>query len=292
MTTPTTFPSTETLAPMDGFYLTRDGLRIHYLDWGNPNAMPLVLIHGLRAYAHTWDLVAQELRNDFHVIAVDVRGRGDSDWDPNHNYFTATYCMDVEDLVSYLEIKKLAIIGHSMGGATAILYAGRYPDRLSAAVIVDAGPAAEPPTPGIVRIGNELSTTPATFRSWDDAANFLRAQRPTASEESMRIRLRASLKQLPDGAVTWKYDLRGLQEARGNPAGRIDLWPYLRAIKCPTLIVRGARSDVFLPPMAQRMVATMASARLVEVSNAGHPVWDDNLAGFNREVKAFLSRLL
>lgn len=276
--------------PESRFYTTRDGLGIHYLDWGNEGAVPLILIHGLRAYANTWDLVAEELRDLFHIIAVDVRGRGNSDWDPNHSYFTATYCNDVEDLVEHLRLQRVTLMGHSMGGATAILYASQFPDKIAAAVVVDAGPATDPPAPGIERIGKELTTTPVSFQSWEEARGFLRRQRPAASEESMDIRVRSSLKELPGGEVTWKYDLRGLQEARNNPAGRIDLWPHVRSMQCPTLLVRGARSDVYLPDVAQRMVESMANASLVEVANAGHPVWDDNLGDFNRAARGFLKQ--
>ncbi len=282
----------EVFAPIDGFYLTRDGLRIHYLEWGNPMAMPLVLLHGQRAYAHAWDPVAQELRNDFRLIALDLRGRGDSDWDPQKRYFATTYCMDVEDLARGLGLKQMAIVGHDVGGGAAILFAARFPALVKAAVVVDAGPATEPPTPGATRVASELMMTPTGFRTWDDATDFLRAQRPSASDESMNIRVRNSLRQQDDGTVTWRYDLQGLQEARSNTQGRVDLWPYLRTIQCPTLIVRGARSDYLLPEIARRTAESMRTARVCEIANAGHSVWDDNLPGFTREIKAFLARLL
>lgn len=282
----------EIYAPTEGIYLTRDGLRIHYLEWGNPLAIPLLLVHGQRAYAHAWDLVAQELRSDFRLIALDLRGRGDSDWDSEKRYFITTYCMDMEDLVQHLKLKQFGVIGHDVGGGAALLFAARFPALVKAAVIVDTGPATEPPTPGQMRISSELMMTPPVFRSWDDASEFLRDQRPSASVESMNIRIRNSLKQQDDGNVTWRYDVAGLQEARTNPASRIDLWPYIRSIQCPTLIVRGARSDYLLPDIARRTAESIRTARVCEIANAGHSVWDDNLPGFTREVRAFLARLL
>ena len=280
--------------PADMFYTTRSGLRIHYLDWGNAGVTPLILIHGLRAHAHTWDLVVPELINDYHVLALDVRGRGDSDWDPQYNYNTATYVSDVEDLVHEQGFEQVVLMGHSMGGSISMVYASTHPDRVTGAVIVDSGPQDETPTPGSQRIGREVETTPISFSSWDDAKAFLREQRPNASEESMRIRVQNTLKELPDGTVTWRYDPRCLQEVRRNPelSQRVDMWPHVRAIRCPTLIVRGGRSDVFMAETAQQMVEVMANGRWTEVPDAGHPVWDDNLDGFNREVSAFLKGLV
>ncbi|MBI2171023.1 MAG: alpha/beta hydrolase [Chloroflexi bacterium] len=278
--------------PSDKSYLTRSGLRIHYLDWGNAAATPLVLIHGLRSHAHAWDLVVPELSSDYHILSLDVRGRGDSAWDPLCNYNTPTYVSDVEDLVAALGLQRMVLMGHSMGGAITILYASTHPDQVTGAVIVDSGPQGETPTPGSQRITREVETTPVTFPSWDQAKAFLRQQRPTASEESMRIRLQNTLKELPDGTVTWRYDHRGLLEARRNPGPRVDMWPYVRGIRCPTLIVRGGRSDVFMAETAQQMVQAMPHATWVEIPNAGHPVWDDNLTDFNREVARFLRGLV
>lgn len=268
-----------------------NGLRLHYIEWGEPTAPPVVMLHGLRGSARTWDFVAQPLSSSYRLLALDQRGRGDSDWAPDANYTRDAYVADIEQFVDQLGLEQFILAGHSMGGANTILYTAKHPDRVRAAVVEDMGPATNPPAPGGARIGAELGTTPSTFPSWADAETFIRGLRPAASDEAIKTAVQSSLKETSGGQVTWKYDLDGIRAAREKVAGQppFDLWPAVKAIQCPTLVLRGGRSDILAAATAQAMCDANPKIRWVEIAGASHFVHDDNLPDYNRELQGFLS---
>ncbi|TAL04064.1 MAG: alpha/beta hydrolase, partial [Rhodospirillaceae bacterium] len=112
-------------------------LRLHYVDWGNHDAPPLLLIHGGRDHCRNWDWVAQALRDDFHIIAPDLRGHGDSSWAIGGNYALIDYVYDIAQLVRQRTMAPLSIMGHSLGGYISLLYSGLYPETVSKLVNVD-----------------------------------------------------------------------------------------------------------------------------------------------------------
>ena len=122
--------------PKDRFYESQ-GLRLHYADWGNEAAPPLLLIHGGRDHCRSWDAVARELQPHFHVMAPDLRGHGDSDWAKGSSYSLSDYVYDLTCLVRSASARQMAIVGHSMGGIIGLMYAGAYPDRVSHLAVLD-----------------------------------------------------------------------------------------------------------------------------------------------------------
>jgi pimeloyl-ACP methyl ester carboxylesterase len=271
-------------------FATINGLRLHYLDWETPGAPTIVMLHGLRSYAHIWDGVARPIAGDYRIVALDQRGRGDSDWDPAASYTTETYVSDLEGLVDGLGLDRFILIGHSMGGANTLVYSARHPERVVAAVIEDMGPGSTS-SPGSARISQEMDNTPRRFASWSDAEAFWRGQRPLISDEALAERLRNTLKTAPDGGITWKWDVEGIDRARKAGGSRLDLWPAVRGLACPTLVLRGALSDILSRETAEAMAASNPNIRWVEIPNASHFVHEDNLVDFNREVGAFLNSL-
>ena len=116
------------------------GLSAHFQQWGDRRKPAVLLLHGLRSYAATWELLAQELAADHWVLALDFRGRGHSKWDPHRQYFTQTYVRDVEEWVAQLGLRHFDLIGHSMGGTVGYVYAARHPDQVTRLVVEDIGP--------------------------------------------------------------------------------------------------------------------------------------------------------
>jgi pimeloyl-ACP methyl ester carboxylesterase len=278
------------MPPADGF-LNVNGLRLHYLDWGSrKGALPIVMLHGLRGYAHTWDLVAQELQSSYRVIALDQRGRGDSDWGPWADYWVEQYVSDLESFVDQLNLSRFVLIGHSLGGANAIVYSARHPDRVAAAVIEDMGPGASTSSAGSARIKAELRSIPDSFDSWAEAEAYWRAQRPTASGDGIRSRMHHTLRAQADGRIGWKFDHDGIRRARLDPSRQIDLWPRVLEMRCPTLVLRGEHSDFLSRATAEEMALRNSNMRWVEIGFASHYVHDDNLDAFNREVALFLRK--
>src|ERR1043166_8913080 len=122
--------------PTSRFYFSQR-LRMHYGDWGNEGAPPLLLIHGGRDHARNWDWVAQALRHDYHVLAPDLRGHGDSQWAIGGSYSMIDYVLDVAQLLGAVQLFPITIIGHSLGGSIALQYSGVYPDRVRKVVAIE-----------------------------------------------------------------------------------------------------------------------------------------------------------
>ncbi|WP_118183634.1 alpha/beta fold hydrolase [Paraburkholderia phosphatilytica] len=270
-------------------------LNLRYVEWGAKDAPPAILLHGLRSYAMTWEPVARFFASGFRLIALDQRGRGDSDWDPERNYFTSAYVEDLEALVAHLRLERFILVGHSLGGTNALVYTARHPEKVSALVVEDIGPGSSSSTEGAKRIVREIESTPSRFDDWDSARQFWRDKRPNISEDALNSRLRYTLKAREDGSVVWKYDADGIGHARMELARRpelgVDLWPVVDALRCPTLFIRGSQSDFLSSSTVQEMGRRNPNIAWREVSNAGHYVHDDNSAGFVVALGDFLRKL-
>ena len=271
-------------------WIHSEGLRLRYVEWGNLNAPPIVALHGLRSFAYTWEPVALPLADRFRVIALDQRGRGESDWDPQRRYYAEHYVRDLEALVDRLDLARFVLIGHSMGGSNAFVYAGAHPDRLAGLVIEDMGPGASAGGAGAERIRRELLATPARFAGWSEAAAFWRSQRPDVPDAAISARVQHSMRQAADGAVVWRHDAEGIAAARlaATPQQLVDLWPHVESLRIPTLLLRGARSDFLTADTARAMVQRNPVIRLVEVPGASHYVHDDNFGGFEAALQVYL----
>lgn len=270
------------------FFINRSGLRLHYLRWGDAQGIPVLLLHGLRSYAQTWEPLAVALGPGYCCYALDQRGRGLSDWAPSSSYGIESYVEDLEDWVQHLALQRFVLIGHSLGGSNALEYARLHPGRLRALVIEDIGPGSSHSGDGAARIRREMSDTPLHFADWESAREFWRRARPGISAAGLASRLAHSMRQSGE-VIAWRHDQQGIAEARLVQAP-IDLWPAVRALDCPTLFVRGQCSD-FLP------AATLASVmsenprvQAAEIADASHYVHDDQSQAFNRTVLDFLQQ--
>jgi pimeloyl-ACP methyl ester carboxylesterase len=263
------------------------GLTFHYVTWGPESAPPIVLLHGLTSHARSWDALGLELSANRHVIALDQRGHGDSDRAPDGDYRVATMAGDVAGFVDALGLERFELLGLSMGGRVGIAYAGGHAARIERLCIVDIGP--EIHLPGMERIRQMMAASPERIGSEEEAIEYVRRANPRAPEAGLRDRVRHGLRLLPDGGLEWKYDkaLRDMMR-HGGRRETIDLWEPLRRITAPTLLVRGADSDVLSIDVAKRMLDALPDGRLVEIPGAGHPVPLDQPEAFARAVRAFL----
>lgn len=275
----------------DGWFHS-EGLRLRYVEWGAADAPAIVALHGLRSFAYTWEPVALPLADRFRIIALDQRGRGESDWDPQRRYYAEHYVRDLEALVDHLALGRFILVGHSMGGANAFVYAGAHPERVAALVIEDMGPGASAGGAGAERIRRELLATPTRFADGDAAIAFWRSQRPNVPDAALAARVQHSMKRAEDGnGVVWRHDAEGIAAARlaATPEQLVDLWPHVESLRVPTLLLHGARSDFLTAATARAMVQRNPVIRLVDVPDASHYVHDDNLAGFEAALHAYLA---
>jgi len=274
------------IAPRD-HSLTVGGLALHYVTWGHDSAPAVVLLHGITGHARSWDGLARELAGDFHVIALDQRGHGDSARAPDGDYSLAAMAGDFAGFVDALGLERFAVVGLSMGGRVSIAYAGGHAARIDRLCIVDIGPEIHPP--GVERIRQMMAGAPERIESVEQAVQFVLRANPRMAEAGLRERLRHGLRPLPDGGFEWKYD-KALREMmrQGGRRETMDLWEPLRRISAPTLLVRGAESDVLSPEIAKRMIEALPDGRLVEIPGASHTVPADQPEAFARAVRAFL----
>ncbi|MDX3192749.1 alpha/beta hydrolase [Streptomyces sp. MN03-5084-2B] len=268
-----------------------NGLNCHYLRWGDDRRPAVLLLHGLRSYAATWEPVARALSGTHAVIAPDFRGRGDSSWDPARDYFTNAYVEDVEKLVASLGLTRFAVIGHSMGGTVGYAFAARHPDQVTALVVEDIGPGSSTGTAGADRILRELRATPPDFASLRAVRAYWRDLRPGITDDALRSRIEHTVRPGGDGRWEWKLDMAGIAAARrsGDPAGPVDLWACVEALRCPTLVVRGGRSDFLPVSVCREMADRQRLLRWAEIPGAGHYAHDDDPAAFIRLVSDFLT---
>ncbi|MDP2700941.1 MAG: alpha/beta fold hydrolase, partial [Candidatus Rokubacteria bacterium] len=236
------------------------GLTFHYVTWGPESAPPLVLLHGLTSHARSWDALGRELSANRRVIALDQRGHGDSDRAPDGDYRVATMAGDVAGFVDALGLERFELLGLSMGGRVGIAYAGGHTARIERLCIVDIGP--EIHLPGMERIRQMMAASPERIGSEEEAIEYVRRANPRAPEAGLPERVRHGMRPLPDGGLEWKYDkaLRDMMRQSGRREA-IDLWEPLRRITAPTLLVRGADSDVLSADVAERMIDALPDGR-------------------------------
>jgi pimeloyl-ACP methyl ester carboxylesterase len=252
-------------------FLTVNGLRLRYLEWGRPGALPVICVHGYTSSAEAFNAVARRLEDRAHLIAMDVRGHGESAWSPDGAYQYADQMSDLAALVDQLGVDRFVLIGTSMGGVIAMVYAAQHAARLRGLVLNDIGPEVEA---GSSRITGLVRSRPSDFASLDEAMEYRRETSPIAAArpiEDQEETARGVLRERPDGRWAWKMDPAYIEQriTRGAPA-RPPLWPALETLPCPTLVVWGTDSDVLSEAQARRMVETLSKGKLVAVPGVGH----------------------
>jgi esterase len=257
--------------PAEGFVAV-GGLRLHYVDWGNPAAPHVLLVHGWDGTARYWDLVAPALRDRWHPVALTLRGRGRSDRDPAAGPRFADYADDLREATRRLGLDRLAFVGASLGGLVGLGYAARYPEQVERLVLCDIGAQLGGERPSSYYAG--MLKAPREFGSREEAEGWLRQWSLYAKllPEGMAIVLREHFAETPGGRLTWTFGeaLRELQRTRPREELFPTQWHVLPEIACPVLIVRGGRSESLLAETAERTRAGLGDALLVEIPDCSH----------------------
>ncbi len=274
-----------------------DGLSMHLLRWSS-EGVPALLIHGFGNEAHIWDDFAPAIADAYQTVALDLRGHGDSDWDSEGRYDYANHFADVEAVVEGLGFERLVVVGHSLGGRVSMRFAAANPEKMAGLVIVDAAPEHDPR--GIVRISQDVEEhREPVFESVAQYENYLSTSYPAATPTAIRRMAQNGLKKREDGRFELKMDTAFRSRVAGHDdpetikaaeeATTAELWDCLAKIECPTLVVRGAASDIMSADVADRMVDdVLANGSLAVVGQAGHSVMTDNPEGFRESVCAFM----
>lgn len=262
------------------------GLRFHYVEWGEPGAPAIVLLHGVSAMCRIWDPLARALQGRYHLLALDQRGHGDTEWPAEPAYSTEDYVADLEALVDAWGLERFGLIGLSMGAMNAIAYTARHQERISHLISVDIRPAVNPDKrPNRQQDRHTAEDGHPTLPSLDAAFIARKLGHPHTPDESLRHHVQHQLKQREDGQWTYKHDPRVSYHWRpGN------LWAELPAIRVPVLIIRGGKSYVLPADVAEQMRDAFPNAELVTIDEAAHTVPEDRPQEFIEAVDSFLSR--
>lgn len=276
-------------------------LRLHYVDWGNEGAPPLVLVHGGRDHCRNWDWVAARLRDRYHVIAPDLRGHGDSEWAVGSSYALSEYVYDLAQLIHQTGVAPVPIIGHSLGGMIALRYAGVYPDNVSRLVAIEglggtremhAKAAAKPPNE---RLGKWIDLTrglsgrlPRRYDSLEDAYRRMENENPHLTAEQARHLTVHGANQNEDGTFSWKFDnYVRIFPAYDLPEDQVHaLWAR---IVCPTLLVRGTESWAE-DPRDDGRAEHFRNAQVLNIDGAGHWSHHDQTDVFMAALDEFLGQ--
>jgi pimeloyl-ACP methyl ester carboxylesterase len=275
-------------------------LRLHYVDWGNPGKPPLLLVHGGRDHCRNWDWTAEALRHDWHVIAPDLRGHGDSQWSTDANYTMAGYVYDLAQLIHQQRLAPVTIVSHSLGGVISLRYAGIYPETVSAIVAIEGiGPSPE-------RLAEYRARTivdrmdawireqrtlagrlPRRYASIEDAFRRMQDENPHLTADQARHLTEHGVNQNEDGTYSWKFDnyVRAFPPYDMPARDIVLLW---NRIACPTLLLWGKESRWASDPAADGRAAHFNNARVVGIDGAGHWLHHDRLDDFLTIVRRFL----
>lgn len=245
------------------------------------------MLHGLSGCASRWNPLARFLAPQRHVLALDQRGHGDSQWADVDRYTTEDFVSDISGFIQALGIKKLTLMGHSMGGRNALAYTASHPEKVNRLVIEDVGP--ELSKTGLKRVLEMSSLKRTEYDSLEEVIDFLKLDDPLAQAELLAQEAESFIRKLPSGKLTWKHDRR-MEEAmiKGRGIEPIDWWGLIATIICPTLILRGKESDILDSEVAGEMTRKMPQAELVEIEGACHNLLLDNPEKFRQAVFRFL----
>ena len=247
-----------------------NGLTLACLDYGGEGKRPLLFIHGGSAHAHWWDFVAPAFCADFHVLALDQRGHGESQWANDWAYGSRHYVSDLDQVIDQWGFGAPILVGHSMGAHNVLVYASEHSEKLRAMVVIDS--PADYSDYAVEFLKTYADKPPRRFESLEQAIdNFKVLPRETmAKKEVLNHIARHTYKRLDDGAWTHKLDRRTLSR---DPSR---VWDSLHRIACPSLVVKISKSPVLDRKNAKKMVAALPNARLVEIDDSYHHAMLDN----------------
>lgn len=287
------------LGPTSNTFISQR-LRLHYVDWGNADKPPLLLVHGGRDHCRSWDWTAEALREDWHIIAMDHRGHGDSQWTDDGNYRTMDLVYDLAQLIHQLDLAPVTIVSHSWGANTSLRYAGLFPENVRKLVAIE-GLFPTPEREALLKdvpfarrvrefIGEKRKAAgrlPRRYPTLEDAYARMKGENPYLTDVQARHLTLHGINRNEDGTFSWKFDPH--LNVDGAPYDisidqRNELW---KAITCPTLLLNGADSWAGNPER-NGMAEHFRNAKVVEFENAGHWLHHDQFDKFIKTLKAFL----
>jgi pimeloyl-ACP methyl ester carboxylesterase len=268
--------------PVDRF-INVNGIELHYLEWGEASNPPIIMLHGIGRIAHSFSHIADHFADDYHVMAVDMRGHGDSGWSPDGAYFVRDYVSDIEAMAEEMDLQNIVIWGNSTGGRVAQMFAGMQSDRMAAVIVEDVGP--ERPTSIANRLAGQIARDDANgWASVEELTEQLLGQNSRTRPEVTRAYARFGSKQRDDGRIVWKRD-----PAIGNDFVPLQHWPYIRQIASPIIYILGGNSSIVPVETQVELRRVLPQVELVTMPGLGHYPSEENPEEFLEIVDEFLA---
>jgi pimeloyl-ACP methyl ester carboxylesterase len=242
----------------------------------------MILLHGIGRVAHTFDHLAPHFGDRFHVLAVDMRGHGDSAWDAQGNYLVEDYVRDIEGLARQLELSRIVLWGNSTGGRVAQVFAGAHPELVSAVIVEDVGPERPPAISN--RRASRMLEEEKGWATVNDLLAQLRKDYPRTAEPLLRSFAIEGSRPRADGRLVWKRD-----PAIQKGFVPTELWASAAAIKAPVIFILGGASDIVPAATQVRLKEVLAAVEIVTMPGLGHYPSDEQPAGFLAIVDRFLA---
>ena len=277
-------------------------LKLHYLDWGNHDAPTLVMIHGGYDHCRSWDWMAQALRDEYHVLAPDLRGHGDSEWVIGGSYELTDFAFDIAQLLRHVGHKPVRILGHSFGGFVSLLFAGTFPELVSRLIAIDPfihyspqrlrshreDPVASQLNEWSERLQRISAREPRHYLGLEEARQRMMNENPHLSHDQARHLTINGTKQNEDGSYSWKYDPHYGAMPPQWPAGPecMQLWSR---IDCPALLLQGSECSESSDPERNGALACFSNARAVRIPDTGHSVHHQKMDQVLHHVRAVLA---
>ena len=274
-------------------------MNLHYVDWGNPSSPPLLLVHGGKDHCRSWDWVAERLSKDWHVIAPDLRGHGDSDWSPDGNYTQFSYVYDIAQLIHQMQLEPVTIVAHSMGGMVCSRYAALYPEKVQRLVLIEglglspkmvAEQSAKPRHERMLNWIEQKRTASGRqikrYPTLEEAYQRMKTENSFLTEEQARYLTEQGSSQNEDGSYSWKFD-NYLNISTGIDIPDAELRGLWERISCPTLLLYGKNSWASSPKQDGRL-EHFSNATFKEYEDAGHWLHHDQFERFMQDLNEFL----
>jgi pimeloyl-ACP methyl ester carboxylesterase len=240
------------------------------------------------AHAHVWDDFAQTFGIRYHVIALDQRGHGETQWCEDRAYSIYDHFSDIDRFVEMLGLKDLILIGHSMGGRNALFYAACIPNRVGQLILADIRPRNDPKSSKAFK--NLLNHIPLEAGSVGEVVKKVRTLSPYLSKESCHTIVAHGFKKMPNGMMVPKFDVRMIQQLKEMHYDTEDLWPFFQNVMCRSLVIRGKRSSFLSKKVAQEICRVIPNAELREIPSSTHFPAQENPIAFNKVIWDFLNQ--
>jgi pimeloyl-ACP methyl ester carboxylesterase len=262
-------------------------LSIHYRRLGRPGGTPILIVHGLSYFSYDWLGVAQSLGAAREVVAMDMRGFGDSDWSPARDYSVPAMAQDIVNVLDHLRWPRTLLVGHSMGARSTTCVAAQHPDRVQGLVLVDYSPENAPA--GARRTTEMVGNQPDAFPSIEAAMRYFSKDDRARFEVYLR---KTDSGWAPKRDLYFRDQFRRTLQSGERPKLAVDMWQLLGEVRCPILSLRGARSDMYAAGTVEKMKAANPRLQVVEIPGAGHDIAGERpselVSAFNKWNQAVL----